>query len=784
MPLPVTDRLRFHCIKAAGKRYLSGGCPRETLNKLGHVETVDADPAQNGAVGRQNCRSTATAAFDNVMCKKGAPQQENSAPKHFVGNALSSLTDNVKIERTGLGRYTRALCRARLSRMAITLNPAQLAAVRYVDGPLLVLAGAGSGKTRVITLKIAHLVSRCGYAPENVAAITFTNKAAREMRERVAAMAPGKKSLQALTLCTFHALGMKILRSEATHLGLKPRFSVLDADDAFALLAQILGSVDKQAVRRVQWQISSWKNALASPETAGSTATDAQHATAARAYQQYDLTLRAYQAVDFDDLILLPVRLFSQDHTTLTRWREKLRYVLIDEYQDTNDAQYRLLRLLCGDTGHFTAVGDDDQAIYAWRGASVENLQTLQIDYPRLQIIKLEQNYRSTTRILKAANSLIAHNPKMFEKRLWSELGAGELSHVTSMRDDEYEAESIVMRIAAHKLQQHTRFSDYAILYRGNHQARVFEQQLRNQRIPYRVSGGQSFFERAEIKDLTAYLRLIVNVDDDPAFIRAITTPRRGIGAQTLEALGAYAGERKVSMFEAAFELGLEQRLKPLQLAPLRTFCEFINRMGERAESEAAGAVLNDLVKAIEYQSYLVDNFESRDSENRWDNVQKFVGWLAGKAVVEDKTLIELTQTVALMNMLEGRDDNSDAVSLSTIHAAKGLEFPYVFLVGIEEHILPHRESVDTGKIEEERRLMYVAITRARTQLFVSHCLKRRRGKEWHSCEPSRFIAEMGADNVRLNGAKRDPAASQAEGLNNIAALRALLAGKQEDVLN
>ena len=668
--------------------------------------------------------------------------------------------------------------------MAITLNPAQLEAVRYLDGPLLVLAGAGSGKTRVITLKIAHLVNSGAFAAENVAAITFTNMAAREMRERVTAMAPGDKSLHALTVCTFHALGARILRNEAAHVGLKPRFSILDADDAFGLLAQILGTVDKAAVRRAQWQISSWKNALVSPDGALTTATDAAQSAIARAYRQYDLTLRAYQSVDFDDLISLPVRLFTDDAASLRRWQERLRYFLVDEYQDTNSAQYRLLRLLCGDIGRFTAVGDDDQAIYAWRGASAENLHALQSDYPQLRMVKLEQNYRSTTRILKAANSLIAHNPKTFEKRLWSELGTGDPSHVTPMRDDEFEAESVVMRIAAHRAQHRTRNSDYAILYRGNHQARAFEQHLRNLRIPYRVSGGQSYFERAEIKDLTAYLRLIANSDDDPALIRAITTPRRGIGAQTLETLGAYAGDRKINMFEAVFELGLAQRLKPAQLAPLRTFCDFINRMAERADGESAESVLKDLVKAIDYRSYLADNFETRDAENRWDNVQKFVGWLSGKSSAEDKTLLELAQTVALMSMLDGRDDAGDAVSLSTIHAAKGLEFPFVFLVGIEEGILPHRESIDAGKVDEERRLMYVAITRARRQLFLSYCQKRRRGKEWQTCEPSRFIAEMGAENLYTSGERRDVAESRAEGLENLAALRALLATKQADALD
>ena len=690
--------------------------------------------------------------------------------------------NNSRRERQARAKLTaRIYCAPRFASEELvtpSLNPAQVEAVRYVDGPLLVLAGAGSGKTRVITHKIAHLITHCGYAAKHVAAITFTNKAAREMQERIAAMAPNSKSVEGLTISTFHALGVKILRAEAEHLGLKARFSILDADDAFSMLAQLLGSIDKQTVRRAQWRISAWKNALVSADNAEAQAEDDHEKAIARAYRNYDATLRAYQAVDFDDLILLPVRLFAETAAVLARWQERLRYVLIDEYQDTNGAQYRLLRLLCGEAGRFTAVGDDDQAIYAWRGANVENLALLQTDYPRLKVIKLEQNYRSTVRILKAANTLIANNPKLFEKRLWSDLGSGDFAQVTAMRDEEHEAETVVMRLAAHKFQHGTRFSDYAILYRGNHQARAFEQHLRNQRIPYRLSGGQSFFERAEIKDLMAYLRLIANVDDDPAFIRAITTPRRGIGAQTLEALGGYAGERQVSMFAAMHELGATTRLKPGPLDALRTFGDFINRMAERADGESPRTVLGDLLKAIDYQPFLFDSLETRDAEKRWENVQKFVGWLGEKAEADGKTLLEMTQTVALMNMLEGRNEDGDAVQLSTIHAAKGLEFPCVFLVGVEEDILPHRESIETGKIDEERRLMYVAITRARRQLFVSHCLKRRRGKEWHTGEPSRFIAEMGADNVQMSGEKRDPAASHAEGLNNLAALRALLTAK------
>jgi ATP-dependent DNA helicase Rep len=408
----------------------------------------------------------------------------------------------------------------------------------------------------------------------------------------------------------------------------------------------------------------------------------------------------------------------------------------------------------------------------------VENLRALQEDYPRLKVIKLEQNYRSTVRILSAANTLIANNPKLFEKRLWSDLGHGEAIQVTAMKDEEHEAESVVLRLAAHRFQHRTRYSDYAILYRGNHQARLFEQYLRNEKISYKLSGGTSFFERAEIRDLCSYLRLVANADDDPAFIRAATTPKRGIGPQTLQALGAHAGSRHVSMFEAVFEPSLAAKLKPAQLEPLRTFCEFVNRIEFRAQREPAGELLQELLRAIDYEPYLYDSLEPKDAEARWDNVQKFVSWLAEKSAEEGRNLIEMTQTVALMGILEGKETEQDAVQLSTLHAAKGLEFPYVFLVGVEEGILPHRESVDEARIDEERRLMYVGITRAQRVLFVSHCLKRRRAREVQECEPSRFIAEMG-DDIAVSGETGGQSVSRQEGASQLAALKTMLAARR-----
>ena len=662
--------------------------------------------------------------------------------------------------------------------MSASLNSPQREAIRYLDGPLLVLAGAGSGKTRVITEKIAYLIGECGMSPAGIAAITFTNKAAREMVERVGRLLGGKPA--GLTISTFHSLGVRILREDAKRLGYKPQFSIFDATDCYGIISDLAGSVDKATIRRLQTLISNWKNALVSPDEALRGALNDTGKLAAQAYASYAATLKVYQAVDFDDLIVVPVELFEKHPEVLEKWQNRLRYLLIDEYQDTNACQYRMLRLLAGPRAAFTAVGDDDQAIYGWRGADVENLRGLPRDYPNLKVIKLEQNYRSTVRILKAANALIAHNEKLFDKKLWSDLGHGEPISVTVCRDSEKEAEQVVMKLLAHKFEHRTKFSDYAILYRGNFQARALEQQLRDQRVPYLLSGGQSFFDKAEIKDITSYLRLLANRDDDPAFIRAVTTPKRGVGGATLEALGTHAGERHVSLFAAAGEEGFAQRVQPRQIAPLLEFCEFIDRLEWRAAKEPAGQVMADMLAAIGYEAWLYGEEERRAAQIRWANVQELVKWLTTKSEEDNKTLIELAQMIALINMLEKRDDGSqpDAVQLSTLHAAKGLEFKHVFLIGVEEGVLPHRESLDPDKLAEERRLMYVGITRAQRSLHISYSEKRRQGRELIPCEPSRFITEMGKDDLRFSGSKTEGAPDKASGAARLTAMKAMLAGK------
>ncbi|MDO9225530.1 MAG: UvrD-helicase domain-containing protein [Pseudomonadota bacterium] len=662
------------------------------------------------------------------------------------------------------------------SNLLADLNPQQREAVKYLDSPLLVLAGAGSGKTRVITRKIAYLATECGIDARHIAAITFTNKAAREMRERVGELLPGKQG-KGLTVSTFHSLGLQILRHEARRISYKPRFSVLDAADAQQILADILKTTDKNGLRQAAAVVSNWKNALLTPGGALQAAADEAERQYAVAYQAYQDTLRAYQAMDFDDLIRLPVQLFQEHPEALATWQGRLRYLLVDEYQDTNGAQYAMMKLLAGPAGRFTAVGDDDQAIYAWRGADVENLRRLGQDYPGLKIIPLTQNYRSSQRILAAANSVIRNNPRLHEKNLWSEHGLGDHIELVQCRDDRHEAESVALRISAHKFEYRTRFADYAILYRGNHQARLFEEALREAKIPYVLSGGQSFFDKAEIKDLSAYMRLIANPDDDPAFIRAVTTPRRGVGAATLEKLGDHAGQRHISLFTAAFETGFQTQLPPRQLEPLLTFCDFINRIGERAEKEPAGQLLQELLAAIHYEEWLYDSEDERAARAKWENVREFVEWLSKKGEEDGKTLIDLTQTITLMNLLEGRSDETpDAVRLSTLHAAKGLEYPYVYLVGVEEEILPHRECLEGPRLEEERRLMYVGITRARRGLVITYCGKRKRGGEMVSCEPSRFLSEIDQSEIKRAGVpKTADGDGREEGRRRLSALKAML---------
>ncbi len=663
------------------------------------------------------------------------------------------------------------------------LNPEQLAAVKAIDHPLLVLAGAGSGKTRVITEKIAYLVKQ-GLPARHIAAVTFTNKAAREMKSRVSKLLDSTET-RGLRVSTFHSLGLDILRKEYKTLAYKAAITLFDEQDKLTLLKNLINYGAKDCVidqvEQYAQQIGQWKNAFVTPEQALSLANPVQYPSAIL-YEEYTRSLKAYNAVDFDDLILLPVLLFQQHPPILEKWQNKIRYLLVDEYQDTNITQYQLVKLIAGKLGRFTVVGDDDQSIYAWRGAQPENLAQLQKDFARLQVVKLEQNYRSTGRILKVANHLIANNPHTFEKRLWSELGYGDPLRVLSHKNDQVEAQQVVSEIVHHKFRNGSRFQDYAILYRGNHQSRLFEQSLRENNIPYLISGSTSFFAYSEVKDVLAYLRLFVNPDDDAAYLRVINTPRREIGPTTLEKLGGYANERHISLFAASSELGLSQKLSEKSIQRLHKFKELITETTQQIERGDTFEVIEDFIARIGYEQFLKEDSKSKEAADRKiKNVFELVEWLkriADKETTEQKPLAEIVAKILLMDIMERNQEEEaiEQVSLMTLHAAKGLEFPHVFLIGIEENILPHQNSIETDNIEEERRLAYVGITRAQRTCTFSYCTHRKRYGEITECEPSRFLNELPAEDLEwINKNQLAPEVIKERGKANLANLKSML---------
>ena len=660
------------------------------------------------------------------------------------------------------------------------LNPRQREAVRYIDGPLLVLAGAGSGKTSVITRKIAYLVNTCGINASHVAAVTFTNKAAREMKERVGKLIKGSAA-EGLTVSTFHQLGLNIIRTERRELGLKNGFSIFDGQDSHTLIRDLLiqehGAEGDQAAS-IQQRISQWKNDRVLPEQAVDGATSPADMLCAQAYLRYNRALRAYNALDFDDLILLPTILFEQSPDILERWQHRLHYLLVDEYQDTNSSQYLLVRQLVGNRSGLTVVGDDDQSIYAWRGARPENLVQLQEDFGGLKVIKLEQNYRSTSRILKAANALIANNAHVFEKQLWSELGYGEPLRVIRCADEVQEADQVVAEILDHKLRKGTRLGDYAVLYRGNHQSRLLEVALQQQQVPYHMSGGTSFFARNEVKDIMAYLRLVMNENDDNAFLRVANVPRRKLGASTLEALGNFAKEQRCSLNQACVRIG-KDKLAEVSLRRLQEFHQWLSTARGRCQGERSVSGIRQMVRDIDYEAWLNQLSSSEDvAERRMSNVNFLIDSLQRVMNEEQVALDEAISRLVLRDLLEQQEEeeaSDDSVQLMTLHASKGLEFPHVFIIGMEEKLLPHRASIDDGNIEEERRLAYVGITRARQTLSMTMARKRRQFGETINCEPSRFIEELPADDLQWQGGEEDTAqANEERGQETLASLKSL----------
>lgn len=669
--------------------------------------------------------------------------------------------------------------------IAVTqLNPRQKEAVLYIDGPCLVLAGAGSGKTSVITRKIAYLIEQCEIPARHIAALTFTNKAAREMKERASKLVKGSAA-KGLTVSTFHNLGLNIIRREHKALGFKPGFSIFDAEDARALLKELMlkdGDLDSDHLDLVQHQISNWKNDLVVPERALSLAQSQGEQTIAMVYLRYNQALRAYNAVDFDDLILIPVELFQSNPEVLGRWQRKIRYLLVDEYQDTNSSQYLLVRLLVGNRGALTVVGDDDQSIYAWRGARPENMGLLKQDYPNLRVIKLEQNYRSTSRILRVANHLIANNPHEFDKALWSEMGLGDPIRVIRCKNEDAEAERIATEIITQRLRKQYKFRDFAVLYRGNHQARLLEMKLQQHQIPYKMSGGSSFFAKTEIKDVMAYLRLLVNPDDDNALLRIINTPRRQIGTSTLEALGNYASERQISLFAALDEVGLQSRIPEKNLERIQRFAHWLKQVARNCAGDNPVEAVREMLNDIDYEGWLHQNStSSKAAEKRMENVfylveslQKTLDKTEGNDDDGDTRMEDAIAKLVLRDLLERQEeeDLSDQVQLMTLHASKGLEFPHVFMVGMEEDLLPHRNSIEDGNIEEERRLTYVGITRAQRTLTMTLAGKRKQFGEMSETTPSRFLEELPPEDVEWEGfGEQSQAKNLAKGEETLASL-------------
>ncbi|WCE05494.1 UvrD-helicase domain-containing protein [Pseudoxanthomonas sp. JBR18] len=653
------------------------------------------------------------------------------------------------------------------------LNPPQRAAVLHVHGPLLVLAGAGSGKTRVIIEKIAHLIASKRMPAKRIAAITFTNKSAKEMRERLAKRVKGDAA-EGLTICTFHALGLKFLQIEHAAAGLKRNFSIFDADDANAQFKDLMPGAKPDAVEQMKSLVSRAKNAGLSPEQTAELARSPREVEAAALYARYQARLASFNAVDFDDLIRLPVQILEGNAEITAAWRERIGYLLVDESQDTNDAQYRLLKALAGPRGDFTCVGDDDQSIYSWRGANPENLMLMARDYPQLEVIKLEQNYRCSNRVLRAANALIANNPHEHLKQLWSDQADGERIRVWECRDNEHEAEKVAAEIAFLQSAKQVPWNEFCILFRGNFQSRVIEKALQLLRIPYHLTGGTAFLERQEVKDALSWLRLVANPDDDAAFLRAVQAPKREVGATSLARLAELAQARHLPMARTAEISGALQALPPRAANGLAAFNDALRDLRSQAPKLPAA----ELVLLLAERSGLLADLrvQSKDEasfQRRKANLEELADWFGGGP--RGASAGDLAAQLALLSRND-KDDGGNQVRMMTLHAAKGLEFRYVFIVGCEDGVLPHEAALEEGSLEEERRLMYVGITRAKQGLYLSHSRTTRKFRELMRLQPSRFIDELPQSELQRDGADPvlDAASKQERAKAGLAAIQAL----------
>ncbi|HEY5893891.1 MAG TPA: UvrD-helicase domain-containing protein [Chthoniobacterales bacterium] len=626
------------------------------------------------------------------------------------------------------------------------LNPAQHDAVTHTEGPVLILAGAGTGKTRVITARIAYMLHQ-GVKPEHILAVTFTNKAANEMRERVAGMVEDSKKV---TLSTFHALCLRILRTSIEKLGYKNNFSIYGEGDQTGLLKKI---INRLAARDEKLEPGAAKALISKAKNNGWRPPPDDQTLLGAVYRQYQAELKHLNAVDFDDLLLLAVEVLGTHDDVRDTWRGKFRYLMVDEFQDTNRLQMDLVSLLAGDPPNVCVVGDDDQSIYGWRGAEVSNILEFERHFPNPHIVKLEQNYRSTNAILNTANSLIKNNPRRRPKTLWSENGAGDKIRIIAVPDDRLEAQFVVEEIHRIGLEKVVAWDDFAILYRMNAQSRLLEEQLRRLKIPYRLIGGRSFYDRREVKDILSYLSAILNPDDDVSLLRIINTPARGISSATTDRAIEQSIADKTSVFATLRSDPFLTTFTKKTAEAIRSFAALVDRYETRILEPRADyvAVVNDLIAETKYLEDLTRSCKTpEEALSRETNVREMLNALGDYQLRKDDGLQGFLDELSLDQQREEEDkeDKQKGVTLITLHAAKGLEFPHVYLIGLEEGLLPHDRSKLEGTLDEERRLLYVGITRARKNLTLTHCRGRLKYGSASPCAPSSFIKELAPEDI------------------------------------
>ena len=626
------------------------------------------------------------------------------------------------------------------------LNIPQREAAEHIYGPVLILAGAGTGKTRVVTTRIAGMIYN-DIPPQQILAVTFTNKAANEMRERVGTMIP-PETVEKVTIATFHSLCVRILRTCIERLGYKKNFSIYTQSDQLGLLRRIivrkLGKDENLDPKLANMLISTAKNT-------GTPVSDNEDSAISEVYRCYQKELKQLNAVDFDDLMILAVQGLQENADIRKEWQRRFRFIMVDEFQDTNHLQMSLLRLLVGQESNVCVVGDDDQSIYGWRGADITNILEFERFFPNPKVIKLEENYRSTNTILRLANSVIRHNIDRREKTLWSSRGEGEKVRVISMPDAETEAEFVISEILERHRIDRRAYDDMAILFRMNAQSRIMEEHLRENEIPYKLIGGQSFYERREIKDILAYLSLFMNHDDDVSLLRVIATPPRGIGAGTIALATQFSIDHDMSIFEALNDFEFLGSLSTRANRAIETFTEFVVRYSDSAHTRSANyaSMTEGLLAEINFVEFVKKNCKTPEEvDNRRKNIAELIEGMHSHVEKSKRGLRGFLDSVALMQDREKEDDSGQGVSLITMHAAKGLEFPVCFVIGVEEGILPHSRSIEEGSRDEERRLLYVAITRAMEDLTVSWCQSRKRYGDKMPCQPSSFFKEMSEDEI------------------------------------